>query len=72
MSRKKRKLAKSSRRSFTPEFREEAVQMLLDGHTAISIVEESRPLGAKHIVPLEARATPAERTRCQFAGSKGA
>ena len=33
------KLAKSSRRSFTPEFREEAVQMLLDGHTAISIVD---------------------------------
>jgi len=39
MSGKKQKLAKSPRRSFTPEFREEAVQMLLDGHTASSIVE---------------------------------
>ncbi len=39
MPRKKRKLAKSSRRSFTSEFREEAVQMLLDGHTACSIVD---------------------------------
>ena len=39
MPRKKQKLAKSSRRSFTPEFREEAVQMLLDGHTASSIVD---------------------------------
>ena len=39
MPRKKRKVTKSSRRSFTPEFREEAVQMLLDGHTASSIVD---------------------------------
>ena len=30
---------KSSRRVFTKEFREEAVQMLLDGHTAKSIVD---------------------------------
>ena len=36
MPRKQQKLAKSSRRSFTSEFREEAVQMLLDGHAACS------------------------------------
>ena len=39
MPRKKRTVRKSPRRSFTPEFREEAVQMLLDGHTASSIVD---------------------------------
>jgi transposase len=39
MARKKQTLAKSSRRSFTLEFREEAVRMLLDGHTASSIVD---------------------------------
>ncbi len=40
MPRKKQKLAKSSsRRSFTQEFKEEAVQMLLDGYTASSIVD---------------------------------
>ncbi len=39
MSRKKHSLGKSSRRVFTREFKEEAVQMLLDGHTAKSIVD---------------------------------
>ena len=39
MSRKKQKSTKSIRRSFTPEFREEAVQMLLDGHSASSVAE---------------------------------
>ena len=29
----------SNRRVFSPEFKQEAVQMLLDGHTASSIVE---------------------------------
>lgn len=31
--------AKTSRRGFTDEFRREAVQMLLDGHTARSVCE---------------------------------
>jgi transposase len=39
MPRKKQLSGKSSRRVFTKEFREEAVQMLLDGHTAKSIVD---------------------------------
>jgi len=39
MPRKKQQLDKSSRRVFTEEFKEEAVQMLLDGHTAKSIVD---------------------------------
>ena len=39
MSRKKLLPAKSSRRVFTREFKEEAVQMLLEGHSAQSIVE---------------------------------
>lgn len=36
MSRKK---LPASRRSYTQEFRDEAVQMLLDGHSAVSVVE---------------------------------
>lgn len=39
MPRKKQSSGKSSRRVFTREFKEEAVQMLLDGHSASSIVE---------------------------------
>jgi transposase len=39
MPRKKQRSEKSSRRVFTREFKEEAVQMLLDGHTAKSIVD---------------------------------
>jgi transposase len=31
--------SQARRREFTPEFRREAVQMLLDGHTAASIVQ---------------------------------
>jgi transposase len=37
---------KSGRRRFTQEFKEEAVQMLLDGHTASSIVERLGLSGA--------------------------
>lgn len=39
MPRKPQKPVKSGRRTFTQEFREEAVQMLLDGHSAKSIVD---------------------------------
>ena len=40
MPRKPQKLSDGSkRRLFTQEFREEAVQMLLDGHSARSVVE---------------------------------
>ena len=39
MARKKLKSTPSTRRAFTAEFRQEAVQMLLDGHSASSIVE---------------------------------
>ena len=39
MPRKKQRTGKLSRRVFTEEFKEEAVQMLLDGHTAKSIVD---------------------------------
>jgi transposase len=40
MPRKKQQpSAKSSRRVFTEEFKNEAVQMLLDGHSATSIVD---------------------------------
>jgi transposase len=40
MPRKQQKQSdKTSRRTFTKEFKEEAVQMLLDGHTAKSIVD---------------------------------
>jgi len=39
MPRKKQRTGKSPRRAYTEEFKEEAVQMLLDGHTAKSIVD---------------------------------
>jgi transposase len=39
MSRKKLSAPPITRRIFTPEFKAEAVQMLLDGHPARSIVE---------------------------------
>src|SRR5580693_6220209 len=39
MPRKSPKIVKQGRRVFTKEFREEAVQMLLDGHSAPSVAE---------------------------------
>lgn len=39
MARKTLKPKPLSRRVFTPEFKQEAVQMLLDGHSASSIVD---------------------------------
>lgn len=39
MSRKSVQKAKQSRRSFTEEFKREAVAMLLDGHSAPSVAE---------------------------------
>ncbi|WP_231953892.1 transposase [Pirellulimonas nuda] len=45
MPRKKPQPTKPGRRVFTPEFKQEAVQMLLDGHTAGSVAER---LGVSH------------------------
>ena len=39
MSRKQLQPARRRRREFTEEFKQEAVQMLLDGHTAPSVAE---------------------------------
>ena len=39
MARKKPRKAKKTRRVFTREFKEEAVQLLLDGHSARSVAE---------------------------------
>lgn len=39
MSRKKTKRNGTSRRVFTQEFKQDAVQMLLDGHSASSVAE---------------------------------
>jgi transposase len=39
MPRKKPSVVKLSRRVFTQEFKEQAVQMLLDGHTAKSVAD---------------------------------
>jgi len=39
MSRKQLQPVRRSRREFTEEFKQEAVQMLLDGHTASSVAE---------------------------------
>ena len=39
MSKKAGKRESPSRRAYTDEFRQEAVQMLLDGHSAVSVCE---------------------------------
>ncbi|MDB4439430.1 transposase [Planctomicrobium sp.] len=39
MARKKVEFTKKQRRTFTPEFKQQAVQMLLDGYTAASVSE---------------------------------
>lgn len=46
MPRKQQKPAKRARRTFTKEFKEEAVQMLLDGHAASSIADRLGLSGA--------------------------
>jgi transposase len=37
MAKKKVKVVKSARRTFTKEFKQEAIQLLLDGHSASSV-----------------------------------
>jgi len=39
MSEKRNKRSPKTRRQFTEEFKREAIQMLLDGHSAASVVE---------------------------------
>ena len=39
MPRKKSKAKQETRRTFTPEFKQEAVQMVLDGHSPSSVAE---------------------------------
>ena len=39
MAKKQRKTVKRTRRTFTQEFKQQAVQMLLDGYTASSVSE---------------------------------
>jgi transposase len=46
MSERQLKKGKRSRRAFTPEFKEEAVRMLLDGHSATSVAERLGLSGA--------------------------
>jgi transposase len=46
MSRKKQQPVKAVRRTFTKEFKDEAVQMLLDGHSASSISDRLGLSGA--------------------------
>lgn len=46
MSRKQVQAARRRRREFTEEFKQEAVQMLLDGHTAASVAERLGLAGA--------------------------
>lgn len=46
MSPRKRKSSVKSRRSFSEEFKREAVQMLLDGHSAPSVAERLGLSGA--------------------------
>ena len=46
MSERQLKKGKRSRRAFTAEFKEEAVRMLLDGHSATSVAERLGLSGA--------------------------
>ena len=39
MSKKREKISAKPRRQFTEEFKREAIQMLLDGHAAASVVD---------------------------------
>jgi transposase len=39
MNKKRKKRSPQTRRQFTDEFKQEAIQMLLDGHSAASVVE---------------------------------
>lgn len=49
MAKKQRKTVKPTRRTFTPEFKQQAVQMLLDGYT-VSSVSENLGIGNKNLV----------------------
>ena len=56
MARSKAKSQLRERRSFSEEFKQEAVQMLLDGHSATSVADrlglsssKITPLGVKHV-----------------------
>ena len=46
MSEKRSKTGKRARRSYTSEFKEDAVRMLLDGHSAASVAERLGLSGA--------------------------
>ena len=45
MARNKAKSQLRERRSFSEEFKQEAVQMLLDGHSAASVITANRSAG---------------------------
>jgi transposase len=49
MAKRKTKAKKRSRRTFTKEFKREAVQMLLDGHSA-SLVSENLGIGNTNLI----------------------
>jgi transposase len=60
MSRKQKKSPSSERKHYSEEFKREAVQMLLDGHSAASIVERFGIPGATMLY----RWRREERERC--------
>jgi transposase len=63
---KRTKTTRRARRSFSEEFKQEAVQMLLDGHTAVSVAERLGLSGANVLYRWKKdalhRAGPAART----------
>ncbi len=66
MTRSKRKLPAKGRRSFSEEFKREAVQMLLDGHSAPSVADRLGLSGANVLYRWKreaiGRSGPAART----------
>lgn len=71
MSKKPHKDTSKSPRQFTDQFKNDAVQMLLDGHTASSIVDRLWPIRYKLAVPMEARTVATKWPRCFVPGQPG-
>ena len=67
-SRRKRR----GRRVYDDELKGEAVQMLLDGHSAEAVARESRPQQRQPVVPLEGQAAPPKRRGGRHPGKSGA
>ena len=67
-----RKKGRTGRRVYSDELKAEAVQMLLDGHSAESVASNLGLSGVGLALPLEGQAARAERTGCRDPGESSA